>query len=220
MGFISERDARRVIVDIGRRMYSRGFVAANDGNISVRTGGNEIIATPTGVSKGFMTEDMLVKLSMDGRVLGSGSPSSEILMHLQVYAENPEVFAVTHAHPPIATSFAVAGIALERPILPEAFVNLGTVPVARYATPGTPGVADSVAPFCRTHRAVLLANHGALTWGRDAIEAYFRLETVEQYATVLMLTGSVLGRANELTPEQLSALALISGRLSSPLPGK
>lgn len=214
MGYLSEEEARRAIVETGRRMYARGFVAANDGNISVRTGENEVVTTPAGVSKGFMTEDTLVKVSMTGAVLDRGAPSSELLMHLRVYAENPAAFGVTHAHPPVATSFAVAGIPLDRPILPEAVVNLGTVPVARYATPGTPAVADSIAPFCRTHRAVLLSNHGALTWGRDVFEAYFRLETVEQYATVLLITGNILGCANELTAPELQALALIRERIS------
>lgn len=127
-------------------------------------------------------------------------------MHLRVYEENPEVMAVTHAHPPIATSFAIAGINLDKAILPEAVVNLGKVMVAPYATPGTKEVPDSITPYCKDYNAVLLANHGALTWGRDIFEAYYRLESLEYYATVTMHTGSVIGKANLLTQNQVSEL--------------
>ncbi|MDD4504591.1 MAG: class II aldolase/adducin family protein, partial [Clostridiaceae bacterium] len=178
-----------------------------DGNITIRTGPNALWATPTGVSKGYMTPEMLVKIDLDGKVLlGSSKPSSEIKMHLRVYNENPEVMAVTHAHPPVATSFAIAGIQLDRAILPEAVVNLGSVPIAPYATPGTQEVPDSIAPYCKSHNAVLLANHGALTWGRDVFEAYFRMESLEYYANILMYTGYIIGKANELNCNQVSRL--------------
>lgn len=212
--YMTDFEAKRAILEIGKRMYDKGFVAANDGNISIRVGPNALWATPTGVSKGFMTQDMLVKTDLSGKILiGNRKPSSELKMHLRVYEENPDVFAVTHAHPPVATSFAIAGINLDRAILPEAVVNLGTIPIAPYATPGTQEVPDSIAPYCKTHNAVLLANHGALTWGKDVFEAFYRLESLEYYATVMMYTGNIIRKANELSCNQVSALVQIRQNL-------
>ena len=212
--YLSDYEAKKQIIAIGKRMYDKGFVASNDGNISCRVGPNTIWTTPTGVSKGFMTPDMLVKMNFDGKVLmGKLKPSSEVKMHLRVYNENPDVMAVTHAHPPVATSFAIAGISLDRAILPEAVVNLGSVPIAHYATPGSQDVPDSIAPYCNTHNAVLLANHGALSWGKDLTEAYHRLESLEYYATVLMYTGRIIGRANELSCSQVNELIDIREKL-------
>ncbi len=211
---MTDFEAKKAIIEVGKRMYIRGFVASNDGNISIKTGPNALWTTPTGVSKGYMTPDMLVKVDMNGKVLyGNKKPSSELKMHLRVYNENPEVMAVTHAHPPVATSFAIAGLNLDRAILPEAVVNLGSVPIAPYATPGSKGVPDSIAPFCRSHNAVLLANHGALSWGKDVFEAYYRLESLEYYATVMMYTGNILGKANELSCNQVSELMQIRQNL-------
>lgn len=212
--YLSDYEAKKQIIEIGKRMYEKGFVASNDGNISCKAGPNIIWTTPTGVSKGFMTPDMLVKMNFDGKVLmGKLKPSSEVKMHLRVYNENPDVMAVTHAHPPVATSFAIAGISLDRAILPEAVVNLGSVPIAHYATPGSQDVPDSIAPYCKSHNAVLLANHGALSWGKDLTEAYHRLESLEYYATVLMYTGRIIGRANELSCSQVNELIDIRGKL-------
>ena len=155
----SDDVAKDSIIEIGKRMYQKGFVAANDGNISCKVEKDIIWTTPTGVSKGFMTPNMLVKMKLSGEVLiGERKPSSEIKMHIRAYQENPDIMAVTHAHPLVATSFAIAGICLDKAILPEAIVNLGIVPVAHYATPGTQDVPDSIAPYCKTHNAVLLAN--------------------------------------------------------------
>ena len=210
----SDYEAKKAIIEAGKRMYNKGFVASNDGNISCKVGPNTIWATPTGVSKGFMTPDMLVKVNFDGKVLmGKSKPSSEIKMHFRVYEENPNVMAVTHAHPPVATSFAIAGISLDRAILPEAVVNLGSVPIAHYATPGSQDVPDSIAPYCNSHNAVLLANHGALSWGKDVFEAYHRLESLEYYATVLMYTARIIGKANELSCNQVSELIDIRDKL-------
>ncbi len=203
----SDAEAKKAILDVGQRMYMRGFVAANDGNITCKVSPNEIWATPTGVSKGFMTEEMLVKLDLDGNILeGSAKPSSEVKMHLRVYKENPELTAVTHAHPPMATAYAVAGIALEEPILTEGVLCLGVVPVAKYATPGTQEVPDSIAPFVKDYNAVLLANHGALTWGHDIYEAFYRLESVEYYAKLLTYTGRILGQQHLLSSAQVKTL--------------
>lgn len=205
--YISEFEARKLICQIGKRMYDRNYVAANDGNISIKVGKNTVICTPTGVSKGFMTPDMLVKINMKGeKISGKLNPSSEVKMHLRVYEENEEVMAVTHAHPVVATSYAIAGIKLDMAILPEAVVLLGNVPIAAYATPGTQEVPDSIAPYCKDHNAVLLANHGALTWGKDVIEAFHRLESLEHYATMMMYTTRVLGTYNQLTCDQVGTL--------------
>ena len=212
--YMTDFEAKSAIIDIGKRMYMRGFVAANDGNITCRVGPNAIWTTPTGVSKGFMKPEMLVKIDLNGTVLiGSSKPSSEVKMHLRVYHENPEVLGVTHAHPPVATAFAVAGISMEKPILTEGVVQLGSVPVAHYATPGTQEVPDSIAPFVKTHNAVLLANHGALTWGKDVYEAFYRLESVEYYATLLMYTGKILGKQNLLSCEQIEVLLEVKKQL-------
>ncbi len=209
-GYLSDFEAKKAIIAVGKRMYDKGFVAANDGNISCKVSQSIIWTTPTGVSKGFMTPDMLVKMSLDGKVLmGKSKPSSEVKMHIRVYEENPDIMAVTHAHPPVGTSFAIAGISLDQAILPEAVVNLGSVPIAHYATPGSQEVPNSIAPYCKSHNAVLLANHGALTWGKNIFEAYYRLESLEYYATVLMYTGKIIGRANELSCEQVDELVKI-----------
>lgn len=208
--YMPENMAKNKICEMGKRMYDRNFVAANDGNISVRTGPDSVICTPTGVSKGFMDPDMLVKINLKGDMIsGNLRPSSEIKMHLRVYRENEEITAVVHAHPPVATSFAIAGIQLDKALLAEAVVLLGTVPVAPYATPGTQEVPDSIAPYCKDYNAVLLANHGALTWGKDITEAYHRMESLEHYATILMYTSGIIGRSNELSCNQADRLLKI-----------
>ncbi|WP_114352596.1 class II aldolase/adducin family protein [Saliterribacillus persicus] len=211
---MSDFEAKKLMVDIGKRIYNKNFVAANDGNISVRVGPNTIWTTPTGVSKGFLRPDMMVKMNIDGKILaGSRKPSSEVKMHLRVYQESEDTNAVVHAHPPVATSFAIAGVSLEKPVSPEAVVLLGRVPVAPYATPGTTQVPDSITPFIKDYHAVLLANHGALTWGRDLIEAYYRMESLEHYALMLMYSNNIINKANELNCSQISDLMEIRDHL-------
>ncbi|MFC4386990.1 class II aldolase/adducin family protein [Gracilibacillus marinus] len=212
--YYSDFEAKKLICDIGKRVYNKNFVAANDGNISVRVGPDTIWTTPTGVSKGFMTPDMMVKMNLDGKILaGNRKPSSEVKMHLRVYKESEETNAVVHAHPPVATSYAIAGISLEKPVSPEAVVLLGRVPVAPYATPSTEEVPDSITPFIKDHHAVLLANHGALTWGRDLIEAYYRMESLEHYALMLTYSTNILNKANELNCNQISDLIELRNRM-------
>ena len=207
MSYISEKEVKKAIIDIGQRMYVRGFVAANDGNISVRTSKNEVWATPTGVSKGFMKKKMLVKVDLDGNVLeGTYKPSSELKMHLRAYRENEALRSVCHAHPPICTSFAVAGIPLDSPILAEAVITLGDVPIAPYAELGTEAVPEAIAPYCHTHNGVLLANHGVVTWAEEPYAAYYRLESMEHYAKILLITDKLLGRQNRLSDEQIERL--------------
>ncbi|MBP1039534.1 class II aldolase/adducin family protein [Vagococcus sp. BWB3-3] len=196
-----------MICEIGKRIYDRGYVAANDGNVSVKMDDGTIFCTPTGVSKGFMQPDMIVKMDLDGNVLSDNAkPSSEVKMHLRVYRENPTVNSVVHAHPVVATSYAIAGIPLNQALCPEAVVTLGNVPVAPYATPGTQQVPDSIAPYCIDYNAVLLANHGALTWGKDLIEAYYRMESLEHFAMMTMYTGRIINQANELNCSQVGDL--------------
>lgn len=205
--YMSEKDAKKAIIDIGQRMYVKNFVAANDGNISIKTGDNEVWATPTGVSKGFMKKKMLVKVDLNGNILeGTYKPSSELKMHLRAYKENPKIKSVCHAHPPICTCFAIAGIPLDAPVLAEAVITLGNVPVAPYAELGSEEVPKAIAPYCRTHSGLLLANHGAVTWAGDAYSAYYRLESMEYYANILMLTEKIIGRQNTLTDEQIERL--------------
>ncbi|MDR3231922.1 MAG: class II aldolase/adducin family protein [Synergistaceae bacterium] len=212
-GYMNDYEAKEAILEIGRRMYNRGFVAANDGNITCRVGENEIWTTPTGVSKGFMTSDMLVKVNLEGAVLsGSLKPSSELKMHLRVFRENPAIQGVTHAHPPVATAFSIAGRGLDKAILTEGVLSLGEIPLAPYATPGTEEVPDSIAAFVNTHNGALLANHGALSWGRDVFEAWYRLESMECYATILMYTDSIIKKQNVLNCEQVNRLIDIRTR--------
>ena len=209
--YLTDTEAKQAILDIGKRMYIKNFVASNDGNISCRVAGDMIWATPSGISKGYMTEDMLVKMRLDGKIVCAGElpPTSEIKMHLRVYAENPEAAGVTHAHPPVCTSFAIAGIALDKAIYPEAFVNLGIVPCVHYEKPGSQGVPDSIAPYCRDYNALLLGNHGALSWGRTLLEAFYRMESMEHYAMILMYTGNIIGKANILSKSQIGELVEI-----------
>ncbi len=207
MEYLSEKQAKKAIIDIGQRMYVRNFVAANDGNISVKTGDNEVWATPTGVSKGYMKKKMLVKVDLDGNILeGTCKPSSELKMHLRAYQENKEIQAVCHAHPPVCTCYAIAGIPLTAPVLAEAVITLGDVPIAPYAKLGSREVPEAVAPFCHTHNGILLANHGAVTWAEEPYAAWYRLESMEYYANILLITEHILGRQNLLTDEQVGAL--------------
>jgi L-fuculose-phosphate aldolase len=212
----SEFKIKQDICEIGRRMYEKNFVAANDGNITVKVNDNEFWATPTGVSKGFMTPDMLIKVNMEGKVLeGTWKPSSELKMHLRVYKERPDVGAVVHAHPPTATGFAVAGIPLNKYIMPEAVIFLGSVPIAEYGTPSTDEVPNAISKYLQTHDAILLQNHGALTVGQDLFSAYFKMETLEFYARVSLIARQ-LGGEKELSPDQVEKLMEIRKKFNIP----
>ncbi|MBN1777629.1 MAG: class II aldolase/adducin family protein [Clostridiales bacterium] len=206
-----DRQARRALVTIGKRMYAQGYVASNDGNLSARVRPDEIWATPTGVSKGFMKAKDMVRMKLDGTVLSRGklAPSSEIRMHLRIYQENPEVTGVCHAHPLMSTSFAVAGVGLDEPIYPEAMVLLGSVPCVPYETPGSQGVPDAVAPYVKSHCAVLLQNHGPVTWGRSLEEAWHRLEAVEHCAQITYNACYMMGKASRLSRKQIDELKAI-----------
>jgi L-fuculose-phosphate aldolase len=185
---VNEWEIRKQIIEIGRRIWVRGFVASNDGNISVRLNDDEILTTPHGVSKGFMTTDMIIKCDRSAKVLSGNKeyhPSSELKMHLDVYKERPDIRSVVHAHPQYATSFAVAGIPLNKCVLPEAIIVIGAVPIAPYGLPSTMEIPDRARPFIRTSDAILLENHGALTLGTSLLDAYHKMETLEHTASIV-----------------------------------
>lgn len=200
---------KRDIVQIGKMMYERRFIIAGDGNISVRIADDTILATPTALCKGMLSPDQIVKLDLAGNVLeGEYQPSSEIKMHLAAYNTRPDINAVVHAHPPISTGFAVAGIPLNQLTLAEMVVNFGAIPLAPYHSPSTAELAEAVAEKVQCYDAVLMANHGVMTIGPDAYTAYHRLEMVEQFATI-SLVAHVLGKANTFSPQQLQDLIAI-----------
>ncbi len=215
-----EEQLRADIVEVGRRVYERGFVASNDGNISVKLPDGRLLATPTGVSKGFMTPDMMVTTDLTGKKLsGERNPSSELLMHLAVYDHRPEITAVVHAHPPTATGFAVAGIPLVRAVLAEVVATLGSVPLADYGTPSTPELPAAVRKYIKAHDGMLLANHGALTIGKDLFSAYYKMETIEHFAKI-SLVARQLGQEHVFSQEEVAKLQGLRGRygIASPAP--
>jgi L-fuculose-phosphate aldolase len=201
-----ESQLRADIVEVGRRMYARGYTASNDGNISVRLGAERLLMTPKSVCKGFMSSDMMCITDLEGRKLeGDRDPSSEMLMHLEVYRQRPDVQAVVHAHPPTATGFAVAGIPLDRAVLAEVLTTLGSIPIAEYATPSTRELPEAVRKYVRAHDGMLLANHGALTLGSDVYAAYYKMETIEHFAKI-SLVARLLGRENLIAREEVERL--------------
>lgn len=205
---VNEYEIKKQICEIGKRIYDRGMVASNDGNISVKVGENEFLCTPTGVSKGFMTPDFICKVDANGNVLQANDgfkPSSEIKMHMRVYKERPDVKSVVHAHPMYATAFAIAGIPLTQPIMPEAVIALGCVPIAKYGTPSTEEIPDAVSEHLQYFDAVLLENHGALAYSDSLLSAYHKMESVEFYAQLLFLSRQ-LGGPKELSEEQVQRL--------------
>lgn len=194
------------MVEIGRRIYQSGFVAANDGNISVRVDENHVLLTPSGVSKGYMQADAMLLVTLEGDVVsGEGRPSTEGAMHLDIYRNRLDIGAVVHAHPPTATGFAVAGIPLDQLAMPELIVTMGTIPLAPYAQPGTAELPASLRSFYKHHDAILLANHGAVAMGRTLTEAWFKMESIEMCAKILF-TARMLGRVQELSDEQVDKL--------------
>ena len=188
-----DKDPRRQIVEIGRLAYQKGWVAANDGNISVRLGPDRLLATPTGISKGMMEPEDLIICDLDGnKCEGERECTSEIMMHTTIYRMRPDVKAVVHAHPPVATGFAVAGRPLNLALLPEVIIGLGCIPLADYGLPGTPELSEALKPFIPTYDALLMANHGAVCYADDLMKAFFRMETVEHFARIT-LVAELLG---------------------------
>jgi L-fuculose-phosphate aldolase len=201
----SEEQIRSHIVEVGRWLYDKRLITATEGNISARLGGRVFI-TPSQACKGMLSPDDIVETDLGGSIIsGSGNPSSEIIMHLAIYRERTDVRAFVHAHPAHATAFAVAGIALDKPVLPEVVVSIGEVPLVGYATPGTIEMAESLRPVIATHDVLLLGNHGAVSCGPDLRSAYFRMETLEHFAWISTV-ARMLGGERELTPDQVARL--------------
>jgi L-fuculose-phosphate aldolase len=210
---MNEFKLREHICETGRRVYAKGFAAANDGNISVRLSDREVLCTPTMVSKGFMKPDDLCVVDYEGKQLrGTRKRSSEILLHLSVYKHRPDVNAVVHCHPPHATAFAVAGVPVPQCVLPEVEVFLGDVPTAVYDTPGTQKFADTIVPHLKASNTIILASHGTVTFGPDLEKAYWNSEIIDAYCKILILAKQ-LGNVNYFTPQQTKELLALKKRL-------
>jgi L-fuculose-phosphate aldolase len=217
---MTEPALREAIVEVGRRLYARGYTASNDGNISVRLDGGRLLMTPKSVCKGFMSPEMMCITDLEGKKLaGERDPSSEMQMHLEVYRQRPDANAVVHAHPPIATGFAVAGIPLDRAVLAEVVTTLGSVPIAEYATPSTKELPAAVRKYVKAHDGMLLANHGALTLGADLFAAYYKMETIEHFAKI-SLVARMLGGERLLSRQEVDRLQGLRGMygIASPAP--
>lgn len=206
-----EQKLRLQICDIGRNLFNKDFIAANDGNISARLSENEILTTPRAVSKGYLEPHMIVKVNLQGEVLEAAEgyrPSTETKMHLRIYNELPEMNGVVHAHPPYATAFAIKGEALDKMMMPESVIMIGDIPLAEYGTPSTEEIPDSLMPFLGKKTAVLLENHGALTWGTDVMEAYLNMERLEYTAKITFITRMIDGE-RELPQHRIDELVAL-----------
>ena len=205
---MNEQEIKEQLCDVCHKMWQLGWVAANDGNVSVKLEDGTFFATPTGMSKSFITPDKLVRINDKGEVLEGAAglrPSSEIKMHLCCYRERPDVGAVLHAHPPVATGYAVANKALDEYTMIESVIAIGSVPVTPYGTPSTDEVPEAIKPYLQEHDVMLLQNHGALTVGADLITAYYRMETLELFAKI-SLNAHLLGGAQEISRENIDRL--------------
>jgi L-fuculose-phosphate aldolase len=202
---MDEQTARREIVRVGQLMYERSYVVSSDGNISVRLDDGRIVATPTMTCKGRMTEESLAVTDGEGKPLSDRNPSSELAMHILIYRERRDVKAVCHAHPPHGTAFAVAGLAIDQPILSEVILTLGCVPLAAYGTPSTDELTEAMRPLVKHHNALLMANHGAVAYGSDLWQAFDRLETLEHTARIAILSH-ILGGSRNLPADAIEKL--------------
>ncbi len=210
---MSDLEYRQEIIRVGKLLHDKGFIAATDGNISVRLNEHQILATPTCMSKGMMTSEDLVTVDMRGKKMsGFREVSSEIAMHLMIYRVRPDVGAIVHAHPVTATGFAAAGIALDKPLVSEVVLALGSVPLAQYATPGTRALVDALEPLVPEHNAILMANHGVVAFAEDLHSAHMHMETVEHFAKIC-LTTHLLGQEHSLGDTQVQELMEIRKRL-------
>ncbi|MBR6790521.1 MAG: class II aldolase/adducin family protein [Oscillospiraceae bacterium] len=201
-------ELREQMCDVCHKMWQLGWVAANDGNVSVKLPDGNFLATPTGISKSFITPDKLVVIDGEGKVidgLPGYKPSSEIKMHLRCYRERPDVGSVVHAHPPTATGYAVAGKSMDEYSMIETVIAIGSIPLTPYGTPSTDEVPEAITPYLPNHDVMLLQNHGALTVGADLITAYYRMETLELYAKI-SLTAHLLGGAQEIPRDKIDVL--------------
>ncbi len=211
----SEDEHRRDVCTVGYWVHQRGYVASTDGNISIRLDGRRVLTSPTTICKGMMEPDDLIITDLQGRKLaGRRNPSSELAMHLLIYSRRPDVNAVCHAHPPVATGYAAAGLPLNKALVSELVLALGCIPVARYATPGTPELSEALEPLVQNYDAVLMANHGVVTYGPDLLTAFFRLETVEHFARVALVT-ELLGKQVLLSGSDVEKLLAARARYGS-----
>lgn len=209
---MSRADAAHEIVRCCRRLWQRGLIAGQDGNVSVRYHPGRLLVTPRGLLKSELTVEDIVEVDLEGRhVGGSRTASTELDLHLRVYRRRPDCGAVVHAHPPTATAFAVVGEGIPGNVLPEVAVLMGDVPLVPYATTGTPALGDAVEPSLESAHAVLLANHGAVTWGGTLAAARIRMETLEHAARILAAARR-LGPITQLTPEQMTDLERLRGK--------
>ncbi|HXY51271.1 MAG TPA: class II aldolase/adducin family protein [Terriglobales bacterium] len=218
----SQRQYREQIVRYGRMLHANGMVAATDGNLSVRLGPERILVTPTCMSKGAMRASDLVVVDMEGRpVAGRRKVSSEIAMHLLIYRLRPDVNGIVHAHPPTATGFAAAGMALNQPLVCEVVIGLGSIPLAKYGTPGTPELTEALEPLVPQYDALLMSNHGVVAYGGDLDQAYMKMETVEHFARIALVTH-LLGRQQPLGETELEKLivarAKYGAQSAAPMP--
>jgi L-fuculose-phosphate aldolase len=208
----TEDEHRRDICAVGRWIHERGYVASTDGNISVRLDPRRILTSPTNISKGMMAPDDMVVTDLSANKLsGRRNPSTELAMHLLIYRLRPDINAVCHAHPPTATGYAAAGLPLNRAILAELVVSLGCIPVAGYGTPGTPELTEAIEPLVQSYDAILMANHGVVTYGPDLLTAFFRMETTEHFARVALVTEQ-LGKQVLLSGEDVEKLLAARAR--------
>jgi len=208
----NEARNRRDIVHYGRLLHERGYVAATDGNLSVRLKGGRILSTPTAMSKADLRPSDLVIADMEGRILAGRHPiSSEIAMHLLIYRLRADIGAIVHAHPPTATGFAAAGLALDEPLACEVVIGLGSIPLAKYGTPGTPELSATLRPLVPQYDAILMSNHGVVTYADTLERAYMKMETVEHFAQITLVTH-ILGRQEPLEEEALEKLVLARSR--------
>ena len=191
MQYFDDEQAIAAITEAGRRLYMRGMVAANDGNISCLVSKDQFWITASGVSKGFLQPENMVKLNLAGEIIAGKAPSSETALHIAIYKANNDIGGIVHAHPPYATAFALTGIPLINPELDEARIALGDVPLAAYAPPGSLELADNAASFAKDHHAVLLPRHGAVAWGVDIWQGLWRMENLEQYAKILAISKNL-----------------------------
>jgi L-fuculose-phosphate aldolase len=216
-----QRDTARRLAECCRALYDAGLIAGADGNIAVRVGADRALVTPSGVIKSGLTPDDIVEVDLSGkRLRGHRTPSSELDMHLRILRARPDVAAVVHAHPPVTTGFGVAGLAFDDCVLPELVYQMGHVPLVPYGTPGTPDLGEVVEPYVAKYDALILANHGAVTFGATLDGARIRMESLE-HAAKIILTARLLGKVNPLDTEQVAHLEVLrrSRDISGVYPG-
>jgi L-fuculose-phosphate aldolase len=199
----TESQYRSDIIEICKRVHSNGWVASNDGNISIKISPNEVLCTPTGMSKGYLTPDQLVKVDMNGNKLeGELEASSEVKIHLDVYKHKEGINSAVHAHPPYSTAYAVAGIPLDQCVIPEIIVSLGSIPLTKYGTPSTKEIPENIRKHLQDHNAFLMENHGAFAIGADVYQAYYRMESMELFAKISLL-AKTLGNVNNISEDNV-----------------